>query len=129
MTGGLNPRIEEIYGVVLRAQLAAIAAVHPGARAQDVDCAARSVIADAGYGEFFTHSVGHGIGMMIHEAPIMRANTETVLEVGMVVTIEPGIYLPGFAGVRIEDDVLVTPEGREVLTSIPKTIEAAIQIL
>ena len=66
--------------------------------------------------------------MMIHEAPIMRANTETVLQAGMVVTIEPGIYLPGFAGVRIEDDVLVTPDGYEVLTSVPKTFDAAIQI-
>lgn len=120
-------RIKEIYEVVLAAQLQAIATVRPGAKAKDVDAAARKVIAGAGYGDNFTHSIGHGIGMMIHEAPIMRANTETVLEPGMVVTIEPGVYVPGFAGVRIEDDVLVTPDGREVLTSVPKTFDAAIQ--
>jgi Xaa-Pro aminopeptidase len=125
----LDARVKEIYAIVLRAQLAAIAALRPGVRAREVDAAARTVIAEAGYGEYFTHSIGHGIGMMVHEAPIMRANTETVLEAGMVVTIEPGIYLPGVAGVRIEDDVLVTPEGREVLTSLPKTFDAAIQTL
>jgi Xaa-Pro aminopeptidase len=124
----MDPRVKEIYEIVLRAQQTAIAALRPGVRAKEVDRAARTAIAEAGYGEYFTHSIGHGIGMMIHEAPIMRANTETVLEAGMVVTIEPGVYLPGVAGVRIEDDVLVTPEGREVLTSIPKTIDAAIQM-
>ena len=94
-----------------------------------MDAAARDVISAAGYGEYFTHSIGHGIGMMIHEAPMMRANTELVLQAGMVVTIEPGIYLPGLAGIRIEDDVLITPQGREVLTSLPKTIDAAMHIL
>ena len=125
---GVDPRIREVYEIVLRAQLTAIAAVRPGVKAKDVDAAARAVITDAGYGQYFSHSIGHGIGMMIHEAPFMRADTEQVLETGMVVTVEPGIYLPGFAGVRIEDDVLVTPEGCEVLTSVPKTIDAAIQI-
>jgi Xaa-Pro aminopeptidase len=124
----LPPRLKEVYEVVLRAQQRAIDAVRPGVQAKDVDAAARSVITEAGYSEYFTHSIGHGIGMMIHEAPIMRANTETVLAAGMVVTIEPGIYLPGLAGVRIEDDVLVTPEGCEVLTSVPKNLDAAIQI-
>jgi Xaa-Pro aminopeptidase len=124
----LPPRLKDVYEVVLRAQQKAIDSVRPGVQAKDVDAAARNVITDAGYGEYFTHSIGHGIGMMIHEAPIMRANTETVLAAGMVVTIEPGIYLPGLAGVRIEDDVLVTPEGCEVLTSVPKNIDAAIQI-
>jgi Xaa-Pro aminopeptidase len=125
---GVDPRIKEIYEFVLRAQLKAIATVRAGVKAKEVDAAARGVIADAGYGPYFTHSIGHGIGMMIHEAPFMRADTEQALEAGMVVTIEPGIYLPGFAGVRIEDDVLVTPDGCEVLTSVPKTIDAAIQI-
>jgi Xaa-Pro aminopeptidase len=127
-SAGLPPRCAEIYDVVLRAQQKAIAAVRPGTQAKEVDAAARGLITDAGYGDYFTHSIGHGIGMMIHEAPIMRANTETVLAPGMVVTIEPGIYLPGLAGVRIEDDVLVTPDGCEVLTSVPKNIDAAIQI-
>jgi Xaa-Pro aminopeptidase len=122
-----SSKIREVYDVVLRAQLTAIAAVKPGAKAKEVDAAARNVIADAGYGEYFTHSIGHGIGMMVHEAPIMRANTETVLAPGMVVTVEPGVYLTGFAGVRIEDDVLVTPDGCEVLTGVPKTFEAAVE--
>ena len=124
----LAPKIRELYETVWKAQRQAIATIRPGVMARQVDAAARTVITDAGYGEYFTHSVGHGIGMKIHEAPIMRANTELVLEAGMVVTVEPGIYLPGFTGVRIEDDVLVTPEGCEVLTSVPKTIDAAIQI-
>ena len=124
----VDPRIREVYEIVLRAQLAAIAAVRPGAKTKEVDAAARSVIADAGYGSYFTHSIGHGIGLMIHEAPFMRADTEQVLAAGMVVTVEPGIYIPGFAGVRIEDDVLVTPDGQEVLTSVPKTIDDALQI-
>ncbi len=124
----LDAKIKEVYEIVLKAQSQAIAALRPGAKAKDIDDAGRKVIADAGYGEYFTHSIGHGIGMVVHEAPIMRANTETVLEAGMVVTIEPGIYLPGFAGIRIEDDVLVTPDGCEVLTSLPKTLDAAIHI-
>jgi Xaa-Pro aminopeptidase len=128
-THGLDPKIKEVYEVVLRAQLRAIATVRAGVKAMVVDAAARTVITEAGYGEYFTHSIGHGIGMMVHEAPFMRANTEQALEAGMVVTIEPGIYLPGFAGVRIEDDVLVTPDCCEVLTSVPKNLEAAIQSL
>jgi Xaa-Pro aminopeptidase len=124
-----DAEVQKIYAIVLRAQAAAIAVLRPGVRAKDVDNAARSVIAAAGYGDYFTHSIGHGIGMMVHEAPLMRANTETVLQAGMVVTIEPGIYLPGRGGVRIEDDVLITPGGHEVLTSVPKDIDAAIQIL
>jgi len=125
-TVALGTKIKEVYEIVLTAQLNAIAMLRPGVKAKEVDAAARQTIADAGYGAFFTHSIGHGIGMMIHEAPIMRANTETILEPGMVVTIEPGIYLPGYAGVRIEDDMLITPDGSEVLTSIPKTFDAAI---
>ena len=123
----IAPKLSEIYEVVLRAQEQAIATVRPGIKAKEVDAAARSLITEAGYGEFFTHSVGHGIGLMVHEAPVMRANTEIMLQPGMVVTIEPGIYLPGLAGVRIEDDVLVTPDGAEVLTSVPKTLAAAHQ--
>jgi Xaa-Pro aminopeptidase len=127
-SSAVAPKIKEVYEVVLQAQRQAIAAVRPGVQAKEVDAAARAVIASAGYGAYFTHSVGHGIGMMIHEAPIMRANTEQLLQAGMVVTIEPGIYLPGFLGVRIEDDVLVTPEGCVVLTSVPNTNAPAIKI-
>jgi Xaa-Pro aminopeptidase len=122
----LDPKLEEVYAIVLRAQLQAIAAIRPGVKTGAVDAAARTLIADAGYGNYFTHSVGHGFGLQIHEAPFMRAGFEQLLEPGMVVTVEPGIYLPGFGGIRIEDDVLVTPEGAEVLTNVPKNIEACI---
>jgi len=87
-----------------------------------VDAAARGVIADAGYGDCFNHGLGHGIGLQIHEAPWLRANSTDVLAEGMVFTIEPGIYLRGWGGVRIEDDVYVTADGCEVLTSTPRDL-------
>jgi Xaa-Pro aminopeptidase len=117
-----SARLEEIHGIVLRAQQAAIAAVRPGRKCSEIDAAARAVITEAGYGERFGHGLGHGIGLQIHEAPAVRPGSETVLEPGMVFTIEPGIYLPGWGGVRIEDDVLVTSEGCEVLTSVPREL-------
>jgi Xaa-Pro aminopeptidase len=120
----LEPKLREIYDIVLRAQQSAIDKLHPGVKTGDVDAAARQVIVEAGYGEYFTHSVGHGIGLQIHEAPIMRPGTEFVLRPGMVVTVEPGIYVPHWGGVRIEDDVLITPDGRQVLTSVPKELPA-----
>jgi Xaa-Pro aminopeptidase len=119
---GREPDLAEVYGVVLRAQQRAMQALRPGAKTGEVDAAARSVIAEAGYGDYFTHSVGHGLGLQVHEAPMLRPGTEGVLEAGMVVTLEPGIYLPGWGGVRIEDDVLVTPDGCEVLTHVPKDL-------
>ncbi len=112
-----------MYGLVLRAQESALRTLRPGIAAKTVDEAARSVIAQAGFGEFFTHGLGHGIGLEIHEAPFLKAGNDTILQPGMVVTIEPGIYLPGWGGVRIEDDVLVTPDGCEMLTSLPRTLE------
>ena len=112
--------LEEVFGVVLRAQQAALGAIRPGATGHEVDAAARSVIAAAGYGECFGHGLGHGLGLQVHEAPALRPGSEVVLEAGMVVTVEPGIYLPGRGGVRIEDDVLVTPDGGEVLTRVPR---------
>jgi Xaa-Pro aminopeptidase len=118
-------KLEEVYGVVLEAQRRAIAAVRPGAIASEVDAAARSCIADAGYGPYFSHGLGHGLGLEVHEAPSLRPTSKTALQPGMVVTIEPGIYLPGWGGVRIEDDVLVTPDGAEVLTSCPKDFASA----
>jgi Xaa-Pro aminopeptidase len=117
-----GPQLEEIHAVVARAQEAAIRAIRPGVAAQEVDSAARTVIAEAGYGDYFGHGLGHGIGLDIHEGPALRPHSETPLEAGMVVTVEPGIYLPGWGGVRIEDDVLVTPEGCEVLTHVPRDL-------
>jgi Xaa-Pro aminopeptidase len=120
----VDAKIRDVYGVVLRAQERALQTIRPGVQAKQVDAAARTVIADAGYGDAFTHSVGHGLGMQVHEGPMLRSNTETPLEPGMVVTIEPGIYLPGWGGIRIEDDILVTPDGCEVLSHLPRDLEA-----
>jgi Xaa-Pro aminopeptidase len=122
-SSGTRPRLEEIHDLVLRAQQAAIGAVRPGVAARDVDAAARCVIAQAGYGEQFSHGLGHGIGLEVHEAPAIRPNSDAVLAPGMVFTIEPGVYLPGWGGVRIEDDVLVTPDGCEVLTHVPRGLK------
>jgi Xaa-Pro aminopeptidase len=116
----ISPKLEQVYAVVLQAQQRALAAIHPGVRAQDVDAEARAVIGEAGFGQFFGHGLGHGLGLQIHEGPAIRQNSEAVLQAGMVFTVEPGIYLPGWGGVRIEDDVLVTPDGYEVLTHVTK---------
>jgi Xaa-Pro aminopeptidase len=116
----LSPKLEHVYGVVLQAQKKALAAIRPGVRARDVDAEARAVIEEAGFGQFFGHGLGHGLGLQIHEAPTVRQNSEAVLQAGMVFTVEPGIYLPGWGGIRIEDDVLVTPDGCDVLTHVPK---------
>ncbi len=128
VTGKIPPKLERIYRVVLKAQRAAIAAIRPQARCEDVDCAARSVIEEAGFGSRFGHGLGHGIGLDIHELPRFSRRSQEVLEPGMVVTVEPGIYLPGWGGVRIEDDVLVTKAGCEVLTHLPNDWEDAFAI-
>jgi Xaa-Pro aminopeptidase len=124
VTGKVTPEFEKVYRTVLAAQERAIAAIRPGAKAQDVDAEARSVIEQAGFGRFFDHGLGHGIGMDIHEAPRLRKESPVILEPGMVVTVEPGVYLPDWGGVRIEDDVLVTPDGCEVLSDLPKALDA-----
>lgn len=121
-TGTVPGQLQELHGVVLKAQLAGIAAIHPGAKLKDVDAAARKVIEEAGYGDFFGHGLGHGIGLYIHEEPRLSSIADGELQPGNIVTVEPGIYLPGFGGVRIEDDVLVTPDGHEVLSSLPKDL-------
>jgi Xaa-Pro aminopeptidase len=120
----VESRLKTMYTVVLQAQTRAIAAVRPGVSVKDVDATARRHIAEAGYGDYFTHGLGHGIGLEVHEAPAVRSNSDDVLAAGMVLTIEPGIYLPEFGGVRIEDDVLVTPDGAEVLTTVPRGWES-----
>jgi Xaa-Pro aminopeptidase len=122
----VESKLAKLYTVVLTAQAKAIAAVRPGVPAKEVDAAARSSIAATGYGGQFTHGLGHGIGLQIHEGPAVRANSDDVLRAGMVCTIEPGVYLPGWGGVRIEDDVLVTPDGGEVLTRAPRDWDATL---
>jgi Xaa-Pro aminopeptidase len=120
----ISTKFEAVYAVVLTAQEAAVRALRPGAKAHDVDAEARAVIAQAGFGDFFGHGLGHGIGLQIHESPWMKPKSDAVFQAGMVVTVEPGIYLTGWGGVRVEDDVLVTPDGCEVLTHISKNLEA-----
>jgi Xaa-Pro aminopeptidase len=119
----ISKKFAKVYEVVLKAQLAAISKIRPGARCVDIDTAARKVIDQAGYGKYFGHGLGHGIGLNIHENPRLSPISEAVLEQGMVITVEPGIYLPDWGGIRIEDDVLVTKDGHEVLTSVPKSLE------
>ncbi len=119
----LGPATDEqrqMYDLVLRAQAAGIAAVRPGAAGQVVDAQARAVIEEAGSGSFFAHGLGHGVGLEVHEAPRLSKISEDVLRAGDVVTVEPGVYVPDVGGIRIEDCVLVTPEGREVLGAAPK---------
>jgi Xaa-Pro aminopeptidase len=121
-TSRISPKLDAVYGVVLKAQLQAIAAIRPGAVMQEVDAVARNVIADAGYGEKFGHGLGHGFGLRIHEAPRLAVNENRPLKAGMIVTVEPGIYLPGWGGIRIEDDILVTRGGNERLSSLPRDL-------
>ena len=122
VTGRISPKFERIYGLVLKAQRQAIAAIRPGAIMSDVDAAARKVISKGGYGKQFGHGLGHGIGLDIHESPRLAVDQNEPLRAGMVITVEPGIYLTGWGGIRIEDDVLVTRDGHEVLTSVGKEL-------
>ncbi len=124
VTGKTSAKLEKVYNTVLAAQQAAIAGIRAGVKCCDVDKKARDVIDQAGYGKRFGHGLGHGIGLDIHEQPRFAPNSPTELKAGMVVTVEPGIYLPGWGGVRIEDDVLVTRDGCEVLSaSLPKRLD------
>lgn len=121
--GTIPPELKEIYPVVAAAQAAAIRAIRPGVALRTVDQAARDVITEAGFGETFNHGTGHGIGLEIHEAPGVNRLAKGRVKKGMVVTVEPGIYLPGIGGIRIEDDVLVTGSGRKKLSTLPADIE------
>ncbi|TMG59052.1 MAG: aminopeptidase P family protein [Chloroflexi bacterium] len=120
--GEPGARHRAIHELVLAAHDAAIEAVRPGVTTGQVDAAARRVIDAAGYGEQFFHRVGHGLGLEVHEDPSLDPGSQTVLEVGMVFTIEPGIYIPGWGGVRIEDDVLVEEGGCRVLTKADRSL-------
>jgi Xaa-Pro aminopeptidase len=123
-TGDVGEELAEVYALVLRAQLSALDAVRPGPEGREVDAVARDLIAEAGHGDHFGHGLGHGVGLEVHEAPrLSRANADARLEPGNVVTVEPGVYLPGRGGVRIEDLVFVTEDGRDVISRTSKALE------
>jgi Xaa-Pro aminopeptidase len=121
-TGSLPVALREVYDVCLEAQLAAVSGIRPGMTGVEADAVGRRVIAAAGYGDNFGHGLGHGVGIFIHEAPRLSLESTDTLEVGNVITIEPGIYLPGVGGVRIEDLAVVRETGVELLTSFPKEL-------
>ncbi|NLI91866.1 MAG: aminopeptidase P family protein [Peptococcaceae bacterium] len=118
--GQPEAKYRELYRIVLEAQEAAIQALKPGMTGKEADAVARDVIGKAGYGDFFGHGLGHSLGLEIHETPRLNTRENKVLEPGMILTVEPGIYLPGWGGVRIEDVILVTNFGAEVLTQASK---------
>lgn len=120
--GEVSDKLKDIYDTVLAGNLAAIEAVRPGATLASIDRAAREVIASRGYGDYFIHRLGHGLGIDVHEYPSVHGENQDLLQTGMVFTIEPGVYVSGLAGVRIEDDVIVTKNGVEVLTTFPKEL-------
>ncbi len=120
--GNPPPSMKKIHAVVLRAQEAAIRKIRPGVKASSIDLTAREIIEEAGYGENFGHSLGHGVGLEVHERPYVAKASRDVLEEGMVFTVEPGIYLPGRGGVRIEDMVVVSTGGVEVLSTLPRDL-------
>jgi Xaa-Pro aminopeptidase len=122
-TGDPGENGRAVYETVLEAQLAALAALAPGVKGEDVDAVARKIIDEAGHGDRFGHGLGHGVGLEVHEAPRLSPRADDVLERGEVVTVEPGIYLPGELGVRIEDFVVVTEDGYRNLSSLPKELQ------
>jgi Xaa-Pro dipeptidase len=120
--GDVSPESRDIVRITGEANAAGRAAARPGIQAGEVDRAARAVIDATGYGRFFTHRTGHGLGSEPHEEPYIFAENTLLLEPGMVFTVEPGIYLPQKAGARVEDDVLITPDGAESLSSLPREL-------
>lgn len=118
--GRANAKQREVYGTVLRAQETALQGIRPGMTGREIDNLAREVIVKAGYGKCFGHSLGHSVGLEIHERPNFSPKEETVIQPGMVITVEPGIYIEGFGGVRIEDVVIITENGCENITHSPK---------
>lgn len=120
--GFVSEEMDKVYKTVLKAQLAGIAATKAGVTGRDIDGAARKVIADAGYGDYFGHGYGHSLGILIHEAPNANTRNDQPMPAGAVVSAEPGIYLPGKFGVRIEDVTVITETGCEVLTKSPKNL-------
>lgn len=120
--GRASAEQRKVYSTVLSAQELAIGKIRPGVKAAEVDKTARGHIEKAGYGKYFGHGLGHGVGLDVHEGPSLSPNSADVLEEGMVVTVEPGIYIPGWGGVRIEDMVRVAKGGAEVLTKTPRDL-------
>lgn len=120
--GNVSDELKKIYDTVLKAQLAALEALGPGKNGKDVDAVARGIIAEAGYGDYFGHALGHGVGLMVHELPRLSPLIDMQLEPGMAVTVEPGIYVPDLGGVRIEDLCIVTQEGYLNLCSTTKEL-------
>jgi Xaa-Pro aminopeptidase len=124
-TGALSAELTEIYGLVSRAQLDGLAAVRAGVRGSDTDAASRTAIAEAGFADAYGHGLGHGVGLEVHEAPTLRPESNDVLATGNVVSVEPGLYVPGVGGCRIEDLVVVTEDGCEILTAFTKELLTA----
>lgn len=120
--GTPDQKLREIYDIVLEAQLRGMAGIKPGMTGREADALTRNLITEKGYGEHFGHSTGHGIGLEVHEGPALSKRSDTVLEPGMVVTVEPGIYIPGLGGVRIEDDTVITLDHNEALTHSSKEL-------
>jgi Xaa-Pro aminopeptidase len=120
--GEPDAKLKEIYDIVLEAQLLGMAGIKPGMTGREADAITRDYITEKGYGEYFGHSTGHGIGLEIHEGPGLSMKSDVILEPGMVVTCEPGIYIPGLGGVRIEDDTLITKDHNEALTHSTKEL-------
>jgi len=121
--GKPNKEQENVFGIMVRAQMAAFKTLKAGVRAKEIDEAARSVIQEAGYGEYAIHRTGHSIGVALHEAPFLRFDEDLIMQEGMLFTIEPGIYVPGIGGFRHSDTILVTKDGYEMLTECPRSIE------
>jgi Xaa-Pro aminopeptidase len=122
-TGTIPPELNALVDVVLDAQAAVLGKLKPGVTCGEADAAGRAVVAEAGYGRYFGHGIGHGVGLVVHEGPRIGPGCDTVLLPGMVVTVEPGVYVAGRAGVRIEEMALITGDGHEVLTSLPRRPE------
>ncbi|HII61812.1 Xaa-Pro dipeptidase PepQ [Pyrococcus horikoshii] len=122
VVGSPNEKQKEIYEIVLEAQKKAVESAKPGITAKELDSIARNIIAEYGYGEYFNHSLGHGVGLEVHEWPRVSQYDETVLREGMVITIEPGIYIPKIGGVRIEDTILITKNGSKRLTKTEREL-------
>ena len=122
MLGEASSKQKEIYGIVLKAQMAALEQICAGKTGSEVDQVARGLIAEAGYGEYFGHGLGHSVGLFIHEEPRLSPKCHSVLQKNMTMTVEPGIYIPEFGGVRIEDLVVITEKGCRNLAHSPKEL-------